>query len=177
MPPGCSPSRNALLFGLEPFNSGHYAFYGETVFTDEFRELHKPVPEFFKNNGYNTFSSGKIHHGYPRTSEQWNEYHEKKKVTDYDGPRFDDVEGYIQGKDSKMRFSPSLYPLEDHPDYQFTQFGIDVLKREHDKPFFLAVGLRLFGGEPFTVNRTVFCCLACDLEIPPVDRMHCFAVN
>jgi hypothetical protein len=85
MPPGCSPSRNALLFGLEPFNSGHYAFYGEAVFTDEFRE--------------------------------------------------------------------------------------------HDKPFVLAVGLRLFGGEPFTVNRTVFCCLACDLEIPPVDRMHCFAVN
>ncbi len=138
--PGCSPSRNALLFGAEPFNTGLYAFYSSAVFDEEC--LDRPsVAEFFKQNGYNTYASGKIHHARPRTEAEWTEYHEKKKGSSYDGPRFDDEEGYIQGNQSKMRFSPSLYPMEDHPDYQFAQFGVDVLKREHDKPFFLAVGL------------------------------------
>lgn len=47
--PGCSPSRNALLFGMEPFNSGHYAFYREGVFTDEFRGCTTALPghEFY----------------------------------------------------------------------------------------------------------------------------------
>ena len=160
--PGCSPSRNALLFGAEPFNTGLYVFYNSTVFDEEC--LDRPsIGEFFKQNGYNTYASGKIHHARPRTEAEWNEYHEKKKVTDYDGPRFDDEEGYIQGKDSKMRFSPSLYPLEDHPDYQFAQFGVDVLKRKHDKPFFLAVGL-VKPHLPFVAPKQFF-----DLYPPDVD--------
>ena len=32
--PGCSPSRNALLYGVEPFNSGLYAFYEHELHTD-----------------------------------------------------------------------------------------------------------------------------------------------
>jgi len=161
--PGCSPSRNALLFGVEPFNSGLYAFYSSEAFTKEFRGRHTPLPEFFKNKGYNSYGSGKIHHGYPRTSEEWNEYHEKKKGSAYDGPRFDDDEGYIQGKKSKMRFSPSLYPEADHPDYQFAQFGVDVLKRDHEKPFFLAVGL-VKPHLPFVAPKRFF-----DLYPPEVD--------
>ncbi|WP_136083041.1 sulfatase-like hydrolase/transferase [Pontiella desulfatans] len=57
--PGCSPSRNALLIGMEPFKSGHYAFYSEKVFTDEFRDRTTTLPELFKNNGYGMFASGK----------------------------------------------------------------------------------------------------------------------
>ena len=164
--PGCSPSRNALLIGMEPFKSGHYAFYSEKVFTDEFRDRTTTLPELFKNNGYGTFGSGKIHHGYPRDSEQWDEYHEKKKGSKYDGPRFDDEEGYIQGNDSKMRFSPSLYPEADHPDYQFAQFGIDVLQRNHDKPFFLAVGL-VKPHLPFVAPKRFFDLYPADVDYAP----------
>ncbi len=160
--PGCSPSRNALLFGVEPFNSGLYAFYDSTVF-DEVCLDRPSLGEFLNQNGYNTYGSGKIHHARPRTEAEWTEYHEKKKGSAYDGPRFDDDEGYIQGKKSKMRFSPSLYPEAEHPDYQFAQFGIDVLKRDHEKPFFLAVGL-VKPHLPFVAPKRFF-----DLYPPDVD--------
>ncbi len=32
--PGCSPSRNALLYGIEPFNSGLYPFYEHEIHQD-----------------------------------------------------------------------------------------------------------------------------------------------
>ena len=31
--PGCSPSRNSLLYGVEPFHSGLYAFYDQDAFS------------------------------------------------------------------------------------------------------------------------------------------------
>ena len=37
--PGCSPSRNALLYGVEPFKSGLYAFYAHTDDPDEWTNL------------------------------------------------------------------------------------------------------------------------------------------
>ena len=61
--PGCSPSRNALLYGVEPFHSGLYAFYDQEGFSRQCAEGHAlPFQSFFKANGYNTYGSGKIHH-------------------------------------------------------------------------------------------------------------------
>ena len=40
-----------------------------------------------------------------------------------------------------MAFCPTTNPLEDHPDYQVATFGIDVLQKQHEKPFFLAIGI------------------------------------
>jgi arylsulfatase A-like enzyme len=40
-----------------------------------------------------------------------------------------------------MAFCPTTNPLQDHPDYQVASYGIEVLSKQHDKPFFLAVGI------------------------------------
>ena len=58
--PGCSPSRNALLYGIEPFNSGLYPFYDHEIH-EQLREKYTTLPTLLKANGYNTFGSGKIH--------------------------------------------------------------------------------------------------------------------
>ncbi|MBK1875854.1 sulfatase [Pelagicoccus mobilis] len=136
--PGCSPSRNSILYGVEPFNSGLYAFYDQEGFTKEQKSRYTAMTEFFKMNGYNTYGSGKIHHRREPTSVEWTEFYEREK-----GPQivYDPDIGYQQGKSSKMNFKPTLNPLEDHNDYKNTSFGVDVLNREHDKPFFLAVGI------------------------------------
>lgn len=136
--PGCSPSRNSLLYGVEPFNSGLYAFYDQGGFSEKVLQDYVSLPQFFKNNGYNTYGSGKIHHRREPSSVEWTEFYEKEKANPL---KFDDEEGYQQGKSGKMRFSPTLNPLADHTDYKNTSFGVDVLGREHDKPFFLAVGI------------------------------------
>ena len=76
--PGCSPSRNALLYGVEPFNSGLYAFY-EPGLHAELQKRCVSLPQFLKGNGYKTFGAGKIHHGSRGAPQEWSDYHEPKK--------------------------------------------------------------------------------------------------
>ncbi|MEO1831137.1 MAG: sulfatase-like hydrolase/transferase, partial [Akkermansiaceae bacterium] len=137
--PGCSPSRNALLYGVEPYKSGLYAFYDQDKFSKSQLEDYTSLPEFFKNNGYATFGSGKIHHRRNPTPMEWTEFYDHK--AEQRSPLIFDDSGYRQGKSSKMNFKPTLNPLEDHNDYKNTSFGTEILSREHTKPFFLAVGI------------------------------------
>ena len=123
--PGCSPSRNALLYGVEPFNSGLYAFYDQEGFSSKVLDGYVSLPEFLKSNGYNTYGAGKIHHRRSPTEAEWTEYATDTKMGKL---RFAEDEGYGSGK---MSFRPTLNPLVDHLDYQNTSFGVDVLAREH----------------------------------------------
>ena len=150
--PGCSPSRNALLYGVEPFSSGLYAFYDQDGFSEKVLGDYTSLPEFFKANGYDTYGSGKIHHRREPTSQEWTEFFAKGPL----GPRrFDEADGYRQGKSGKMNFSPTLNPIDDHTDYKNASFGVDVLSRKHDKPFFLAVGI-IKPHLPFTCPKQFF---------------------
>jgi len=57
--PGCSSSRNALLYGVEPFKSGLYAFYDQAGFSEDLLKPYTAITEAFKDNGYDTYGSGK----------------------------------------------------------------------------------------------------------------------
>ncbi len=134
--PGCSPSRCSLMYGVEPFNSGLYAFYNQGKFATDFLNRFTSLPSLLKQNGYETFGSGKVHHRGSNPPSEWTEFY--KSRFDQEKIRYDENVGFGSGK---MGFRPTLNPLEDHKDYQNTTFGVDVLGRRHDKPFFLAVGL------------------------------------
>lgn len=135
--PGCSPSRNAILFGAEPFNSGLYPFYTTKNIDPKVLDKYTTLPQLFKKNGYNTFGAGKIHHGSSGLPDEWTDYHVKKNVELI----YDSEAGYQQGDSRKMAFCPTTNPLADHPDYQVASYGVNVLSQDHDKPFFLAVGI------------------------------------
>ncbi len=135
--PACSPSRNALLFGVEPFHSGLYPFYNFDEIHDDVLEHYTSLPQFLKENGYGTYGAGKIHHGSKALESEWSDYHVAEKHELNLKPEA----GYQQGNSTKMAFCPTSNPLDEHPDYQVASYGIDVLKRSHDKPFFLAVGI------------------------------------
>ena len=49
--PGCSPSRNALLYGVEPFNSGLYPFYEHEIH-EQLMSQYTSLPRLLKENGY-----------------------------------------------------------------------------------------------------------------------------
>lgn len=135
--PGCSPSRNALLYGIEPFNSGFYPFYNNVDFHNDASKKYTSLPKLFKDNGYNTYGAGKIHHGNYDFDHEWSDYLEMTGVK----KEFHSVEGYQIGKSSKMSFRPTTNALEDHFDHKVATYGVDVLKKDHEKPFFLAVGI------------------------------------
>ncbi len=157
--PGCSPSRNSLLYGVEPFKSGLYAFYDQAGFADGFFESYTAMTEFFKGHGYNTYGSGKIHHRREETDVEWTEFFVNEKMP----IKFDEEMGYRQGTSWKMNFSPTLSPFENHVDYQNASFGVDVLSRKHDQPFFLAVGI-IKPHLPFNAPKQFF-----DIYPDPVD--------
>lgn len=144
--PACSPCRNALLYGMQPHNSGLYPFYDRTKMNPVFFQKHKSLMEIFRMNGYNTYGAGKIHHGNMSSTsiEMFDslEFTESinTKLNSLPKPVVDSTEGTGVKTFGKMCARPSLSPLEDHVDYNISLFGVDILKRKHDKPFFLAVG-------------------------------------
>lgn len=143
--PGCSPSRNALLFGIQPFHSGLYPFYSTEKIDPALLENYTTLPQLFKESGYNTYASGKIHHGTAWTYQkdggkrEWTE-HNDKVIAALPPLEYEPEAGYVQGESRKMAFCPTTSPLEHHRDYATSEFGREVLGRTHDKPFFLAVG-------------------------------------
>ena len=135
--PACSPCRLGLLYGVEPFHSGLYPFYNHDKIAEDVLSKYVSLPKFFRDHGYQSFGAGKIFHGSKSLAGDWDDYHQPKGVKLKYAPE----NGYQQGNSKKMAFCPTTNPLEDHPDYQVASYGIDVLGKQHDKPFFLAVGI------------------------------------
>lgn len=135
--PACSPSRNALLFGVHPSTSGLYPFYKLGDIPKEVLRSYTSLPRFFRDSGYETFGAGKIHHGSTGLPEEWTDYDNRPKTP----LKYNADGGYQQGKSKKMAFCPTTNPLDEHPDYRVARYGIDVLQQTHEKPFFLAVGI------------------------------------
>ena len=135
--PACSPSRLALLFGVQPFESGFYPFYDHGKIPAEVLGRYTSLPANFRKHGYNAMGAGKIFHGTKALRQDWDEYHEPSATK----LRYAPEHGYQQGKSVKMAFCPTTNPDEEHPDHQVASYGIEVLSRKHDKPFFLAVGI------------------------------------
>ncbi len=134
--PGCSPSRNSLLYGIEPHNSGLYPFYDHEIH-QTLMEQYTSLPRLLKENGYLTYGAGKIHHGNLQDPREWNDYYDNKK----NHKKFRAGEGYIKGNNGKYSFRPTINPDEEHVDHQVANYGIQKLQEKHDKPFFLAVGI------------------------------------
>ncbi|MXY69029.1 MAG: sulfatase [Acidobacteriia bacterium] len=170
--PGCSPSRNALLFGIQPFHSGLYPFYDTDKIDPAILDRYTTLPQLFKESGYDTFASGKIHHGTAWTygedggRREWTE-HNAEKIAALPPLVYAPEAGYVQGESRKMAFCPTTSPLEHHRDYATSEFGVDVLKREHRRPFFLAVGFHK-PHLPFIAPMRFFDLYQDGIEAPPV---------
>lgn len=142
--PGCSPSRNAILLGVEPHHSGLYPFYNlNHVTTGELDCFTTPLPKLFKDHGYTTCGLTKVYHNPDRTwraDEQWDEYkyYGNGKLRPIPG------KGYHPVPYNKRTIAcPADNPLEDFQDYLSAKHAVGFLKRRHNKPFFLAVGFIL----------------------------------
>lgn len=141
--PGCSPSRNSLLTGKEPSNTGYYPFY------NQWDETYLPglvtLPQYFRQQGYTTYASGKIHHNLigqnPKYGQRdWSDNNlavlnklPKLEIDQNERVGFDEQTG-------KWMAAPTTNPLVDHDDYQTALYGIKILQKKQVEPFFLAVG-------------------------------------
>lgn len=173
--PASSPSRNALLTGKEPASTGYYVFYENWNAEKEYLPGYVTLPQYFRENGYDTYASGKIHHNlagqnpkYGRrdwTEDNWTVIRNLPKLRENQEERvaFDE-------KTDKWEAAPILNPIEDHPDYQTALYGINTLKRNHNHPFFLALGF-MKPHLPFLAPKKYFDLFNRDsIQIPPIKN-------
>ncbi|MEM9366499.1 MAG: hypothetical protein AAGD07_10930 [Planctomycetota bacterium] len=108
-----------------------------------------------------SYGAGKIHHRRVPTEKEWTEFATDTKMGKL---RFAENEGYGSGR---MSFRPTLNRLEVHLDHQNTSFGVDVLSRDHDQPFFLAVGI-IKPHLPFNAPKQFFDLYPEEVKPPPI---------
>lgn len=127
--PVCNPSRTAVMSGLRPSTSGIYGNGNDwrTVIPAELT-----LNTTFRKAGYHVVGAGKIFHGaYERPSE-WDDYLPSEGVNPE--PAGDTGVGGI-------KFAPLDCKDEDLREWKIVNYGIEYLQQDHDKPFFLAIGL------------------------------------
>ena len=117
------------MSGLRPSTTGVYEN------NDEWRAavpIDLPLTTTFRRAGYYVAGSGKIYHGRYDRREEWDDYLESPGTDPQ--PKGDKGVGGI-------RFAPLDCDDEDLREWKIVNYGIEQLKRKHEKPFLLAVGL------------------------------------
>jgi len=135
--PKCNPSRTAILSGLMPATTGVYG-------NGEWWKPNLPglivMPKYFKDNGYYAAGSGKVFHHTPgfNPPESWHEY--SKLVDDKSPGEF--LVSYREPRHiPSFDWGPVKKTDMEMGDGVTVRFAEEFLEREHDRPFFLAVGL------------------------------------
>ncbi len=137
--PLCGPTRAALLSGLRPSTTGIYGHNNLKILLDNAEiDGTSLLPEYFRDHGYTTLSTGKIfHEGSPA------EAFDRVGLESRDfGPRPEKRISYIPPGGRGTSTDWGVFPEtdEDMPDYQSARWAADELRRDHDRPFFLSVG-------------------------------------
>jgi len=153
--PLCNPSRTSLLTGKRPSTTGVYRNH------QYWRPAHPDIvtlPVFFRDHGYHVAGAGKIFHhtaGF-NPPDQWDDF----QIQEFDDPWYRRISWYpwvkkipnppghpfngMAGRNVVPEFDWGALPdrpEETYGDMAAVRYGQKFLKRSHDKPFFLALGL------------------------------------
>ncbi len=157
----CAPSRSAIFTGQYASTTG---CYGIEVYHHDHPEI-VPLQMAFHRSGYATFGAGKLFHhreGY-LDRRGWDEFFVRKALLKRKGWR---IESWPMAEDERDVPFPNPFPAsiynrgkqvtgglflewgsipnareEEMADTRRVNYACDVLRRKHDKPFFMAVGL------------------------------------
>ncbi|MCK5000018.1 MAG: sulfatase [Anaerohalosphaera sp.] len=179
--PVCNPSRSAVLTGLRPSTTGIYnngqpslGNYPEVV----------TLPGYFRSNGYYTEGGGKITHeavgfAYPRDWDYYYLWDEKQRANGWWGayswppvPQPDPRPAQRITKHTKRNFDWAALdvPEIDWPDHKVATWAENFLAKNHNDPFFLAVGI-FRPHIPWFTNKKYFDMYPLDeIRTPPYKK-------
>jgi iduronate 2-sulfatase len=162
--PKCNPSRTAILSGLRPSTTGIYG-------NGEWWKPNLPdvvmLPRYFKDHGYHAAGGGKVFHHTPgfNPPESWDEYFDLVDDLKTDGflvsyRRPDHLTSFDWGPLDKFDLEMG--------DGATVLWAEEFLEREHERPFFLAVGL-FQPHLPFYAPRSLYDAVEpADAPAPPL---------
>lgn len=139
--PLCNPCRTSLMTGLRPSTTGIYGLSPWFRDVAAWQDL-VTLPQHLAQNGYHTYSTGKIYHG---------GYGRRKQDREFQilGP----AAGVGVRPEKKLVNTPAAHPLvdwgvfphrdEDKGDWKVMAWAVDQLDAKPQEPFFLSVGFFL----------------------------------
>jgi len=154
----CAPSRTAIFTGLQASTTG---CYGTEIYFYDYPDL-LPLQMAFQQGGYTTWGAGKLfhHRGGHVDLRGWNEFFARSqeiKDMGYEmGSRGSDMplpdpfpySPYYRETEKELRSGSFMEwgPIPDSLEEQMiavqrTNWVCDLLRQEHDKPFFIGLGL------------------------------------
>ena len=166
--PLCNPSRTSILTGLRPSTTGIYGLAPWFRNLTEFQDL-VSLPQHFAQNGYRTYSTGKIYHG---------GYGRKENDREFDelGP------GASVGAKPEQKIIPPTpggdHPLmdwgtfphrdEDKGDWAVASWAVEKLSDRPKEPFFLSAGFFLPHVPCYATEDWFDLYPGQNLELPPM---------
>lgn len=157
----CAPSRTAIFTGKYASTTG---CYGTEIYYHDHPEL-RPLQSSFQKSGFTTFGSGKLFHHREGCLDRrgWDDFFVRNKTLRQKGWRIETWPMKVSERDVPFPkpFPASVYnngkqvkgglflewgsipndKEEEMADTRRVNYACDVLKKKHEKPFFLAVGL------------------------------------
>ena len=164
--PLCNPSRTSLMTGLRPTTTGIYGLAPWFRTLDRFKDR-VTLPQYLEQNGYKTFSTGKIYHG---------GYGRKKNDREFNviGP----PAGVGAKPPKKLVNTPNPHPLvdwgtfphkdEEKGDWKVASWAVDQLNQKPQEPFFLSVGFFLPHVPCYATQQWFDLYPTETLQLPPV---------
>ena len=138
----CNPSRAAIMSGYRCSTTGIY-HNGDEVFENELIQQSLMLPQYFSKYGYRTMSRGKIYHTPGLGNHTWDIWSELERgYGRVKGEAGKMVNGIPKGEMAEnMDWGPTDAKLEETQDFKTADWAAQQLKKQHDKPFFLACGI------------------------------------
>jgi arylsulfatase A-like enzyme len=184
--PVCNPSRVGLITGKYPSTTG---VYDNSVRWHEAMPGVLSLPQHFKTNGYRVYGGGKIHHHTPGNNRpgDWHEYFDQQfdshfqaelaahgRVRNFQWPAGFPLNNIEQvAKLERPPANPREFDWGPHDrddlemgDGRMVSWAMDVLRRQHAAPFFLAAGIYM-PHLPWYAPRKYFDMYPPDSIIPP----------
>ena len=166
--PICSPSRTSLLTGRRPSSTG---IYGLAPWFREVEALKDIVslPQHFSQNGYKTYSTGKIYHGGYGRQEGDNEFDELGPPSSI-GPKPEQkIIGFTPGGNHPlMDWGTFPHEDEDKGDWQVASWAVEKLNEKPQEPFFLSAGFFLPHVPLFATQKWFDMYPDETLQMPPI---------
>jgi arylsulfatase A-like enzyme len=145
--PVCNPSRTALLIGRRPFETG----IANNTFEngkDNFRQSTVnfvkdaiTLPQYFKNNGYETINLGKVFHKPNSDAVSWSSFGPSANPQGCPaGPTRDQIT-VPNPSGEALQWSEYTGAISNTGDFKNAKFFADYLGQSHSAPFFLACGI------------------------------------
>lgn len=135
--PLCGPSRAAIMTGLRPSTTGIYGMIDDDKIKDvsAATQSNTFLHQYFKNAGYYLMGVGKVfHHHAPKAL-----FDESGGASGYGPFPAKRIAWNKKGTDTDWGAFPESET--EMPDDTAIQWAVEQLGRQHEKPFFLSVGL------------------------------------